>query len=182
MTETVAGCRLLPLGVYGTVEPQRQNRYIYITKKFNISPALILNMWNCLCAYWKVSSPLNAMKSHWYLLHQRLMCSCMLHGKGDYSSQTYYSSVSLCVFTCHGFRFKAGPEWRTSGAGPHIQPGDGLWLAQCQRDPCHRRPGHMKTNTLTLLYSSPPPSQSPSTSFAFLPLLHRKDAEEQRGK
>lgn len=54
----------------------------------------------------------------------------------------------ICVFACIWCRFEAGPGRCTGGAGPHIQPGDWLGLAQCQRHACHRRPGHMKTNTL----------------------------------
>lgn len=69
----------------------------------------------------------------------------------------------ILTSACIRRRFEAGPGRRTGRAGPHIQPGVGLRHVQCQRDACHRRPGHMKTNAL--------PSCSPSLS-PHPPLLH----------
>lgn len=60
----------------------------------------------------------------------------------------------LC--TCIRYRFQTGPGRCTGRAGPHIQSRDWLGLAQCQRDACHWRPGHMKANTLLPRSSSLP--------------------------
>lgn len=99
------------------------------------------------------------MKTHCYLLHWLsglFIWSCTL-----WHSTDLYVPANIC-------RFKAGPQRRPGRAGPHSQPRDWLWLVQCQRHPCHRWAGHMKTSTLLSFppspaLHSPPASLLPST-------------------
>lgn len=94
------------------------------------------------------------MKTHCYLLHW--LSSLCIWLFTLWHSTDLYVPADIC-------RFKAGPERRPGRAGPHSQPRDWLWLVQCQRDPCHRWAGHMKTSTLLSFPPSPAP-HSPSAS------------------
>lgn len=126
-------------------------------------------MCKCVCDHCILPWTISSMKRNYFdgrnasLLYSFLLC------------------YSYFMFVCTCYRFQTGPGRCTGGAGPHIQPRDGLGLAQCQRDACCWWPGYMKANTVALLLFFSPPSSSTSVIFLLCcpstlqPLLHQKD-------